>query len=250
MAQVLYLGESSFSASDSNCDPNPVFCLSGCIIDDTTLQRQVEPALNRLTARFFGDQEAVPDLTQLTGNREGLVTTAGAAGSEGAEVDLPSLMSRLSMTVTAVAIRTERYRRRLEEHNLYWHTLPIVMERFCQFIKPNPDVAKMKALSRGGELDGLLESEYQRVTTQGTDRRMDWEFMGIRGLTFSMKEENLAGLQISELIAYIIARHVSTLDGSDGLFDVVKGKLFGGRYGRKGKYGLRVLPKTELNYVD
>lgn len=250
MALVLYLGESNFSDSSPDCDPNPVFCLCGCAINDASVSYNLDPALKRLKAKFFGDEEAAADLTALVGRREEAVAVADAEGEDSGNIDLPSLFSPVNMTVTAVAIRTEKYGNGLQDQNLYWHTLPIIMERFCQILKPDPEVAFIKALSRGEELDGLLESEYQRVKTQGTDRRLDWEFTGIRGLSFAARDEGLSGLQISELIAYSLARHVSALDGSDGLFDIVKEKLFGGRYGRKGKYGLRVLPKTEINYVD
>nr|WP_286486174.1 hypothetical protein [Empedobacter falsenii] len=58
-------------------------------------------------------------------------------------------------------------------------------------------------------------------------------------ITFKSKRENINGLQLSDLVAYPIARYVIDKKRANPAFDVVKDKI----YMKNGKlYGIKIFP--------
>ena len=93
---------------------------------------------------------------------------------------------------------------------------------------------------RGNKEDKKLQEHFQRILSRGTGyiqiERLEKYHLTI---SFKDKKENINGLQLADLVAYPIARHIMEPDRINPSFEVFKDKF----YGRSGKrYGLKIFP--------
>lgn len=148
--------------------------------------------------------------------------------------------------IIASGIRKDRYIKQVGRlsKDVYELALSFVIER-AVFLMDDVRAAT-KSLEivierRGGREDKLLEEHFQRLMSRGTgyvsaERLKAYDLR----ITFRSKRENINGLQLADLIAYPMARHLIAPDRPNPAFDVLAPKIYskGGR-----RYGLKVYPK-------
>jgi hypothetical protein len=94
--------------------------------------------------------------------------------------------------------------------------------------------------SRGKKEDTSLRKDLDLVLSRGTRyvSRQRFDALNIN-IHFRKKDKNITGLQLSDLIAYPIARYILDKNRANLAFDLIKGKI----YSKNGKmYGLKVSP--------
>lgn len=154
-------------------------------------------------------------------------------------------ISSSEYNIIASAIQKEKYIRlygRLSD-DVYEISLSFIIERAIFYL----DGLKQEDLSldiiiekRGFREDKKLQEHFQRILSRGTgyikpERLEKYNFT----ISFKNKKENINGLQLADLIAYPIARHILEPDRINPSFEVFKDKF----YGRSGKrYGLKIFP--------
>ncbi|MCM1519127.1 MAG: DUF3800 domain-containing protein [Pseudoflavonifractor sp.] len=127
--------------------------------------------------------------------------------------------------------------------DVYGTALKYVIQRsiFCvDDINPEGGTIDVTVERRGKREDAALLSYYNSLRYTGmhyiTPERLT-EHMGHFG--FSKKSDNLFGLQVADLIAYPISRHVLSPDKSNPAFDVIAANI----YQSNGKLlGLKIYP--------
>ena len=92
--------------------------------------------------------------------------------------------------------------------------------------------------SRGPREDDQLELEFRRVCDGSNFRKKRFPFE----ILFASKQSNSCGLQIADLIARPVGRHVLKPDQANRAFEVIKEKLDRGPNGNVHGYGLKVFP--------
>ena len=97
---------------------------------------------------------------------------------------------------------------------------------------------------RGLAEDKKLAHHFQKLLYRGTGYVNPERLRAYRiSITFKDKKENINGLQLSDLIAYPIARYVIDSTRANPAFDVLSGKF----YSRGAKrYGLKIFPISIL----
>ena len=160
---------------------------------------------------------------------------------------LNKIISDAKFTIIAVAINKKKH---IEKYgkvadNPYTICLSYILERlvFCtDGRKPSP-VISIIIEKRGKKEDQQLLSHYNTIIDRGTYHVISDRFKQ-RITDFSMvaKKDNSIGLQIADLCAYPVARHVLNDKEPYIPFAIIKNKIYCGDSGKVDGYGLKVFP--------
>lgn len=106
--------------------------------------------------------------------------------------------------------------------------------------KEDPIELEVFVEKRGKKEDNNLLKYYNEVLDRGTyyvnPKRMKSFF---KACHFEWKKENINGLQLSDLVAYPISRHVLDPNAVNFAYDIIESKIF--RKNKK-RYGIKVFP--------
>jgi hypothetical protein len=221
----------------SRCDPEyPLFVLAFCIVTKRDYADVITPELQRFKFAHFGHDVVVlheHDIKKAKGPFTFLLNPQHRAGFFD---DLNGLMGRLPMTLVAVVVHksrlVEKYR---TPTNPYHIALEYGLERVQRYLTEHGQAGKTTPLiceCRGRREDDELELEFRRVATRipGFD------------IHFVDKKANLPGLQIADLVARPIGRHVLAPDQPNRAYDILAPKLRCGPSGQINGFGLKVFP--------
>lgn len=122
-------------------------------------------------------------------------------------------------------------------------SLDILVERFCMELGNVEDGGVIVAERRGATLDRELDIAWLNLKIQGTRfiKAKDIE-KRIVGLNLRGKPENIAGLQLADLVVTPIGRKVLGKTVKED-YRVIEEKFRCSRTGKVDGYGLVVLPK-------
>ncbi len=155
------------------------------------------------------------------------------------------MISECDYNIIASAINKEKYIKRYGRLNddVYEISLSFIIERSIFFLDSIKDSDKKLDIiieKRGSAEDKKLAQHFQKLISRGTgfvvpERLKAYDV----SITFKDKKENINGLQLSDLIAYPIARYVIEPKRANPAFDVLSNKF----YSKGGKrYGLKIFP--------
>lgn len=243
--KILFLDESG----DHNLeviDPQyPMFVLAGVILDQDYAQGELTARLNEFKQNFFGRTDIILHTADITRNRNGFERMKERAFREAFYKGLNELAASLDFKVVACAIRKEEHLARYGVAALdpYMLSLHVLVERFCFEIGNVAGGGIMLAERRNPTLDHELELAFLNLKIQGTRYLQAAQIENrIAALNLRAKSENIAGLQLADLVASPIGRHVlGKKDHED--YRIVEDKFRKDRRGRHAGYGLVVLPK-------
>ena len=127
--------------------------------------------------------------------------------------------------------------------DVYQIALSFVIERAIFYLDDQAGQDKHLHLTierRGSKEDAKLREHFQQICSRGTGYVSPGRLQQYRlSIEFRAKRDDVNGLQLADLIAYPIARHVMDPDRANPAFDVLAGKF----YAKGGKrYGLKVFP--------
>ncbi len=158
--------------------------------------------------------------------------------------DVDAIMFDTDYMIVACCILKEKYIRKYGPLNdVYGLSLSFIMERAVFYLdsRHDPD-AQLHIIveKRGKREDASLLSYYNRVFDRGTDYVEALRFKRyFKGFEFRDKKEDIVGLQIADLAAYPITRHVLDRDAYNKAYEIVEGKIYS--QGKK-KFGLKIFP--------
>ena len=149
--------------------------------------------------------------------------------------------------IICCAILKESYIRQYGKLNdVYGLSLSYIMERVVFYLDSvGKDNIELRTVieRRGKKEDKSLLNYYNRLLDRGT-YWVNGERMRSYFKRFDMrwKSENVVGLQVADLVAYPITRHVLNPEGVNLAYDVLKNNI----YQVDGKmYGMKVFPKEK-----
>lgn len=243
--KVLFLDESG-DHNLSVVDPQyPVFVLAGVVMEQAYAEGPLTEALNGFKRELFGRTDVILHTADIVRNRNGFERLADATFRARFYRQLNALLGSLQYTVVACAVRKDWHLARYGVAALdpYLLSLDILVERFCFEVGRVAGGGVIVAEKRDPTLDRQLDLAWLNLKIQGTRYLQAVELEErITGLTLRDKRANIAGLQLADLIASPIGRHViGKTDKPD--WHVVEGKFRRGKAGRVDGYGLVVLPK-------
>jgi len=189
----------------------PVFVLCLVVVDRESYAGETIPTISRLKLRYW-DHEGIilhsSDIRKARGDFSILLNENVRVAFLG---ELESLMRDLSYTVFIAAIRKEALiEQYFHPESPYTLSLKFILERLLHFGKRYKiDQIPIVAESRGKKEDGDLERYFYRLISVGSGYHTKEEFQALNPtLTFRNKRENIAGLQIADLVAHPCARRI------------------------------------------
>ncbi|MBW7835067.1 MAG: DUF3800 domain-containing protein [Sphingomonadales bacterium] len=243
--KVLFLDESG-DHNLSVIDPQyPMFVLGGVIMDKSYAEGELVRELNAFKMDMFGRTDIVLHTADITRNRNGFEQLKEASFRQLFYQRLNTLMRRLRYTVVACAIRKGDHLSRYGVAALdpYLLSLDVLVERFCFDIGKVSGGGVIVAEKRDPTLDRELDLAWLNLKIQGTRFLQAHDIEDrILGLNLRAKKDNIAGLQLADLVVSPIGRHVlGKADKED--WRIVMDKFRASRTGEVKGYGLVILPK-------
>ncbi|MCY3003638.1 MAG: DUF3800 domain-containing protein [Planctomycetota bacterium] len=220
-----------------NCDPRyPVFVLAFCILRKTDYAERICPSIVRFKLRHFGHDLVVLHEHEIVKSKGAFNILLNEVRRREFMTELTELIEHAPMEIVAVVIRKDRLRSRFSApENPYHLALEHGLERVASRLTalgggngPTPVICE----GRGRREDDALELEFRRVAERVSGLQIH----------FASKKANLPGLQLADLIARPIGRHVLSPQQLNRAYDVIQPKLWRGPRGEIDGYGLKVLP--------
>jgi len=207
----MYVDEVGNADLKASSDPNHRYLsLTGVVMDLDYVDRVVSPELEALKRRYFKahvDEPLILHRKELI-NRKYPFQALRDPGVEAAfNADLLALLGRLHYKViTAVIDKLEHCQRDLAwQHHPYHYCQEILVERYVSSMEAVGKMGDVLAESRGTRPDKELKTAYQSIYMHGTswiEKEVFQRRLTSKELKVKRKADNVAGLQLADLIAY------------------------------------------------
>jgi hypothetical protein len=241
--KVMFLDESGNHALTTIDHQYPVFVLGGIIVDLDYAQNILESRIQKFKLDLFGRDDLILHTADITRNKNGFEALKDGAFRQRFHDELNTLMRELDYTIVACVIKKDEHLSRygIAALDPYLLSLDLLVERFCFEIGDIENGGVIYAEKRSPVLDRQLDIAWLNLKIQGTRhvKAIDVN-KRISDLRSRGKSENIAGLQLADLVVTPIGRHVIGKSGHQD-WEIVESKLRrrGGRYEDA---GLVILP--------
>lgn len=231
----------------SNFDPYfPIFTLCGVIMSQTQLE-VVSNKISALKKEFWGDKKIIFHSRDIRKCQNGFEIFFDLDIKQKFYKQINEILKEKLYVIVCCSILKEPYIRQYGRLNdVYGQSLSYIMERTVFYLDSlSKDRIRLTTIveCRGKKEDKALLDYYNKVSDRGTywvtSERIKNYF---KEFEMRRKSENFIGLQIADLVAYPITRHVLDENGVNLAFDVVKENI----YQKEGKlYGMKVFPNKK-----
>ena len=241
--KVLYLDESGEHNPSVTSSSYPIFVLGGIIADKDYADGPLTDALNDFKRPLPGAVDIILHTADITRNRNGFEFLMDPHLRNRFYERLNGLMRELQYSAVACAIHKDAPNfSRFSARDLYLVCFEAIAELFCQEVGDVRDGGIIIAESRGTPpLNRALERHWSNLRTDGAGRTPG-KVIADRILAFNLraKADNIAGLQMADLVVSPIGRH---LLGKQDFEDwrIVEDKLRRDGSGQTAGHGLIVL---------
>jgi hypothetical protein len=158
---------------------------------------------------------------------------------------LNKTLSEHHYCIIASAIRKDKYIEKFGRlsKDVYELALSFIIERAIFFLDElkNEETELEIVIEKRGKLeDKKLDEHFQRLLARGTNYVKPERLKRYNlKIIFKSKRENINGLQLADLTAYPIARHVIEPQRANPAFEIIENKF----YEKNGnRYGLKIFP--------
>jgi len=246
MSYYLFLDESGdhdLTFVDKNF---PLFLLCGCIIEENAL-KTIEKNINSFKQKYFGSTEVVLHSRDIRKCQGAFQILFDLQLKEQFYRDLNLILSESNYCLLGSGINKKNLVKQYGKvaKNPYNLSLSFIIERLIFYLDALGKETSVKILAeeRGKKEDRMLLSHFNSIVDRGTyylspDRLKK----KIRGFSFHSKYDNLTGLQIADLCAYPMARHLLHPKEPYIPFKVIEEKIYANRKGKYLGWGLKVFP--------
>lgn len=229
----------------SNINPQfPVFLLSGVLVSEESYNALMGE-FDYIKNFFWKNKNVVFHSRDIRKCEKEFVLLFDLAVKAKFYEMINSSVANNKYTIIAAAINKQKFILNYGKlsNDVYEISLSFIIERSVFYLDGLTD--KCSSLDvviekRGPKEDKKLEEHFQRLCSRGTyfvngKRLRDYNF----NITFNGKRDNIAGLQLADLVAYPIANFVIDPTRANPSFDVLKGKIYS-KHGKR--YGLKIFP--------
>lgn len=239
---MVYVDESGDHSLTSINPQNPVFVLTFCVFRKDAYRTEMVPAVQALKFKYWGHDGVVLHGHEIRKSQGDFSILLNASVRAPFMDDMNYLVSAAPVTLIAAAIDKQRLTARYyRPDNPYAIALTFCMERLQRFLielGASDQKTFIMVERRGKKEDRDLELEFRRIADGGNQvgpmPNLDIRFMD--------KKHNSAGLQMADLLAYPISRHVIDPNQPNRAYTLVEPKFRRSAVGRVQGYGLKVFP--------
>ena len=237
---IIYVDESGDHGLVTIDREYPVFVLAFCVFNKTVYGEECVPHLQRLKFKHFGHDMVVFHEREIRKALGDFVFLVNPKSRKEFMDDVTGLVETAKFTVIASAINKLRLQEQyVYPKNPYDLALAFCLERLRYFLQESGDSGRTAHVvfeSRGTREDRDLELVFRRVCG-GASYAGALPFEPV----FVPKQVNCCGLQIADLIARPIGRHVLDPGQPNRAYSIIESK-FRRRNGRIEGAGLKIFP--------
>jgi len=236
-------GDHGLSFVDKNF---PIFLLCGCLFEKTSFDK-IKSEIDNFKTEFFQSTNIIlhsRDIRKCEGAFQILFDLKIKEKFYG---NLNKILKNSDFHIIGAAVHKENHIRQYGKsaHDPYCLSLSFIIERlvFCtdQLDKNSP--VCIRAEERGKKEDSALISHYNSIMDQGTYFVSKERLRNrIKQFRFFNKRDNDVGLQIADLCAYPLARHLLNSKEPYPSFGIIKNKIYKGNRGSFMGSGLKMFP--------
>lgn len=241
---IVYVDESGDHGL-SSIDPDyPIFVLAFCLFEKGAYAEQVTTQITDLKFRHFGHDQVVLHERDIRKQKGPFQILFDAETRMAFMNDLSEIVRKAPFTLIASAIDKRELRNQYTDPtNPYHLALAFGLERLYLHLnrREGCEDGKLHVVfeERGKREDDNLELEFRRVIDEENNQ------LGTRlpfDIVFSSKESNSAGLQLADLVARPIGRHLLKPQQSNRAYDIIEGKFRRSPQGKVRSWGLKIFP--------
>ncbi len=211
MKYRIYIDEVGNPDLDSSENPNHQFLsLTGIILELGYAASVVHPQMEALKNKYFQthpDEPIIFHRKEMVNAHTPFETLADPSIRDAFDAELLHFMAEWQYTVITVCLDKKRHKETYSiwRYDPYHYCLAVLLERFVYFLNRKDACGDAMAESRGGKEDRRLKDSFERLWQNGTDYAAPEQFQGrftSRQLKVKTKANNIAGLQLCDLIAH------------------------------------------------
>lgn len=244
--KIMFLDESGDHDLVQIDNSYPVFVLAGCIFDFDYYSNVVEPETNKLKEKHFGKTNIILRSYDIRRQRNDFAGLVDTAKRQAFQDDLDNLLSSLEYVIIAAAIDKNGLKSKYTSPvNPYHLCLQFILERSVMCLGRTGEKMIFRIESRQTHNDKRLAEVYEDFRQQDHRLFKKEEIQSkIVDLSFNQKDQNIVGMQISDLIAYPIGRKVLNKVQENKTFGIVEKKFHKNprNDGEYVNYGLKIFP--------
>ena len=230
---IVFIDESGSPVLDPIDPDYPIFVLAFCVVHKDAYANLIQPSFKRLKFKYFGHDMVALHSHAIRKPRGDFAFLQNAPLRQAFLNDVSQLMADSDFTLIVHVIDKVRLKARYARpFSPYDIALRMNVEQLSVFLTSHGQEGRLCHLiaeSRGKKEDNLLELEFRRVLDPTAGWGMAGQFALDRTpmqLRFVEKKINSAGLQIADLTAYPVGRHILKPEQNNRAFEVVKEKIF------------------------
>ena len=207
----MYVDEVGNADLRSSDDPNHRFLsLTGVVIELGHVESVVHPEMETLKSTYFGshpDDPVILHRKELLNSRGPFVSLRDPVIRAAFDHELLGLMSAWDYRVISVCLDKKAHREKYTvwQYDPYHYCLAVLLERYVYFLNRRSVRGDVIAESRGGKEDRRLKESFVRLIEKGSGYADGAQIAGAltsRQLKVKQKSNNLAGLQLADLLAH------------------------------------------------
>lgn len=241
--KIMFLDESGDHSLDKIDKSYPMFVLAGCIFDLNNYNQVVEQEINKLKLKYFSKSSIILrsyDIRKQKGEFKSLIDMKKRQDFMD---DLSKILSSLDYKIIAAAIRKDKHKDHyFDPHNPYHLCFRFILERSVMYLGRSSEKLIFRIESRETHNDQKLAEVYEKFRSTNhklfSTTEIQTKFLD---LSFNQKTQNIAGMQIADLIAYPIGRWVLDKSKENKPFETIK-KKFHQKNGEIINFGLKIFP--------
>lgn len=236
-------GDHGLSFIDKNF---PLFLLCGCLFSKESLSA-AEANINALKLKYFKTTKLILHSREIRKCEGPFQILFDLSLKARFYKDLNDAIKKADYRIVGCGVNKAEHVKRYGKGaaDPYALSLSFVIERliFCLGTMDRNAVVSIHPEVRGAKEDELLAAQFNSIMDRGThyvnSERLKSRIIGFK---FYQKRDNIVGLQIADLSAYPLARHLLEPEVPYIPFDILKRKIYCDKDGSYKGWGLKVFP--------
>jgi len=236
-------GDHGLSFVDQNF---PLFLLAGCLFDENELMK-MEAEIGEFKIEFFGTTEVILHSREIRKCEGAFQILFDIEKKKKFYYRLNEIMKKRKFTIIGSGVNKDRHIKKYGKgaKNPYVISLAFIIERLIFYLDKvdNNAIVDIRIEKRGKREDQQLLDQYNTILDTGTYFvSSDRIKRRIESFESFYKKDNINGLQVADLCAYPLARHVLNSEEPYIPFEIIKDKIYCDNLGKYDGYGLKIFP--------
>ena len=226
----LFLDESGHHGLKTINQEFPILLLCGCVIEKEYYEKVFTRKINDLKKKFFKKTDVILHSRDIRKWQNDFKLLGDPKIRSEFYSNLDKLISQTEFTVIASAVLKNKLIEQYgpQANNPYDLSLTFILERTV-FLTDRFDCSKVEVIAeaRGKNEDAKLHNQYQIIISNGTQYVKSERFVKrLTDIDFRKKEENIAGTQLCDLVAYPLANYVLYPERENLAFKIIEPKMY------------------------